>query len=70
MDVLNVPALLIKCPHCGNKFNPEDSIGQHIREQLEKEFEGKIVNEGRSVEEKILGPLGPAVSSAASSPSF
>lgn len=46
-------ALLVKCPHCGNKFNPEDAIGHDIRIQLEKEFEGKMTENARRIEERV-----------------
>jgi hypothetical protein len=53
METLNATALMVKCPHCGNKFNPEDAIGHDIREQLEKEFEEKIMETSRRVEQRI-----------------
>lgn len=31
----------ISCPHCGNKFSPEDSIERELRARLEDEFERK-----------------------------
>lgn len=53
MEVLQTTALLVKCPHCGNKFNPEDAIGHDIRIQLEKEFEGKMTENAKRIEERV-----------------
>lgn len=33
---------MVKCPHCGNKFSPEQAIQHDLRAQLEKEFEQKL----------------------------
>jgi len=44
---------MVKCPHCGNKFTPEDAIGHDIRLQLEKEFEHKLQNYGKTLSENI-----------------
>jgi len=53
MEVLQTSAVLVKCPHCGNKFNPEEAIGHDIREQVEKEFEAKWRENSRRIEEKV-----------------
>lgn len=53
MNTLQSTALLVKCPHCGNKFTPEDAIGHEIRQQLEKEFEGKLATNARTVADAI-----------------
>jgi hypothetical protein len=53
MDVLSTTAVLVKCPHCGNKFNPEEAIGHDIRVQLEREFEHKMSENSKRVEERI-----------------
>ena len=50
---VHATALMVKCPHCGNKFTPEDAIGHELRVQLEKEFEGKLAANARSVAETI-----------------
>jgi hypothetical protein len=43
-----VTGLQVKCPHCGNKFTPEDAIGHEVKLQMQKEFEDKLVmNEKR-----------------------
>ncbi len=39
MEALLSPAVLIKCPHCGNKFSPEESLEHEIRTRVEREFE-------------------------------
>lgn len=53
MNNLVETSLLVKCPHCGNKFNPEDALGHQIREQLEKEFDAKLATNARLVAENI-----------------
>jgi hypothetical protein len=53
MNTINATALLVRCPHCGVKFNPEEAIGHDIRIQLEKEFEKQLAENSRSLEEKI-----------------
>ena len=44
---------MVKCPHCGNKFTPEDAIGHDIRRQLEKEFDEKLVHYEKTLSENI-----------------
>lgn len=51
--MLSPAALLVKCPHCGSRFSPEEAIEHDLRLQLEKEFERKLSENARSVEEKI-----------------
>ena len=53
MSQMQETSLLVKCPHCGNKFTPEDAIGHDIRMQLEKEFEQKLSLNARKVAETI-----------------
>jgi hypothetical protein len=53
MEMLQATALLVKCPHCGNKFSPEEAIGHDIRLQVEKEFEQKMTENSRRLEERI-----------------
>jgi hypothetical protein len=53
MDVLQSTAVLVKCPHCGNKFSPEEAIGHDIRLQMEKEFERQMAENSKRVEERI-----------------
>jgi hypothetical protein len=53
MDVLQSTAVLVKCPHCGNKFSPEEAIGHDIRVQLEKDFERQMAENAKRVEERI-----------------
>jgi hypothetical protein len=42
----------IKCPHCGNKFSPEAALEHDVRLHLEKEFEMKLVENSRAVEQR------------------
>ncbi|HEY0744816.1 MAG TPA: DUF2130 domain-containing protein [Chryseosolibacter sp.] len=53
MELIHNTVLNVKCPHCGNKFNPEESIGHDIRVQLEYEFERKISENARRIEERV-----------------
>ncbi|MDH5251477.1 MAG: DUF2130 domain-containing protein, partial [Cyclobacteriaceae bacterium] len=53
METLNPVALLVKCPHCGNKFSPEDAIQHDLRAQLEKEFELKFNENSKILAERI-----------------
>lgn len=53
MEVLQTTALLVKCPHCGNKFSPEDAIGHDLRLQMEKEFERKMTQHTKMIEDRI-----------------
>lgn len=53
MELLQTTALLVKCPDCGNKFSPEEAIGHDIRLQMEKEFERKMAQHTKMIEEKV-----------------
>ena len=53
METLNPVALLVKCPHCGNKFSPEDAIQHDLRAQLEKEFALKLNENSKILAEQI-----------------
>lgn len=53
METLTQAVLLVKCPHCGNKFSPEEAIQHDLRAQLEKEFEQKLDESSRLLTEKI-----------------
>lgn len=53
MELIQTTALQVKCPHCGNKFNPEESIGHDMRVQLEYEFEKKLIENSKRVEDRI-----------------
>lgn len=53
MELLQTTALLVKCPDCGNKFSPEEAIGHDIRLKMEKEFERKMAQHARMIEEKV-----------------
>ena len=45
--------ILVKCPHCGGKFTPEDAIGHDIRVRMEKDFERQMAERARIIEERI-----------------
>lgn len=53
MEVLQTTALLVKCPHCGNKFSTDEALGHDLRLQMEKEFERKMTQHARVIEDKI-----------------
>ena len=53
METLKATSLLVKCPHCGNKFSPEEAIQHDLREQLEKEFERRLRDSARLLTDKI-----------------
>jgi hypothetical protein len=53
MEMLNHIALMVKCPHCGNKFSPEQAIQHDLRAQLEREFEQKLHTNSKSLIAKI-----------------
>jgi len=46
-------ALLVKCPHCGNKFSPDEAIQHDLRAKFEREFEQKLVANTKSLASKI-----------------
>lgn len=52
MNTLNATAILVKCPHCGSRFTPEEAISHDIRVELEKKFEQKLLENARTIEEK------------------
>ncbi|HET6538988.1 MAG TPA: DUF2130 domain-containing protein [Chryseolinea sp.] len=53
MEMSNHIALLVKCPHCGNKFSPEEAIQHDLRAKFEREFEQKLVANTKSLASKI-----------------
>lgn len=53
MEMLSHIALLVKCPHCGNKFSPEEAIQHDLREKLEKEFDLKLQANTKSLVLKV-----------------
>ena len=53
MEMLSRMALMVKCPHCGNKFSPEEAIQHDLRERLEKEFELKLQTNTKALVSKI-----------------
>jgi hypothetical protein len=53
MSTLQATALVVKCPHCGNKFTPEDAIGHDMRLQMEKEFETKLAANAKRIADTI-----------------
>ena len=46
-------AVMVKCPHCGNKFSPEQAIQNDLRVQLEKELEDKLMKNTRALTMRI-----------------
>jgi hypothetical protein len=53
METSNHIALLVKCPHCGNKFSPEEAIQHDLRAKFEREFEQKLLANTKSLASKI-----------------
>jgi hypothetical protein len=53
MELVQSTSLLVKCPHCGNKFSPEEALGHDLRVQLEQEFELKLQENSRMLEQRI-----------------
>jgi hypothetical protein len=53
MNTVEATSILVKCPHCGNKFTPEEAIGHDIRVQAEKEYEQKLQEHSKTLEERI-----------------
>lgn len=53
METLKPTSLLVKCPHCGNKFSPEDAIQHDLRVELEKEFQQRLRDSTQAVADKI-----------------
>jgi hypothetical protein len=53
MNTAQASSLLVKCPHCGNRFAPEDAIGHDIRIQLEQEFEARLAVNEKSVSDFV-----------------
>lgn len=53
MELVQSTSLLVKCPHCGNKFSPEEALGHDLRVQLEQEFEHKLQENSRLMEQRI-----------------
>jgi hypothetical protein len=53
MELVQSTSLLVKCPHCGNKFSPEEAIGHDLRVQLEQEFEIKLAENAKRLEQRI-----------------
>jgi hypothetical protein len=44
---------MVKCPHCGGRFSPEEAIGHDLRIRLEKQFEKQLADQSKSIEERI-----------------
>lgn len=43
----------VKCPHCGNKFSPETAIEHDLKLRLEREFEKKMDEHAKAVEQRV-----------------
>jgi hypothetical protein len=52
METIPKTNLQIKCPHCGNKFSPEAALEHDVRLHLEKEFEKKLEDNAKTVEQR------------------
>jgi hypothetical protein len=46
-------SMIVKCPHCGEAFAPEEAIGHDIRIKMEKEFTLKLEAQSRAIETNI-----------------
>lgn len=44
---------MVKCPHCGNKFSPEESLAHELRMRLEREFEQRNREQLRVMTERV-----------------
>ena len=53
METIMSTALLVKCPHCGNKFSPEAALEHDLRAQFEREFEEKLHENSRVIADRI-----------------
>jgi hypothetical protein len=53
MNTIHESSLLVKCPHCGGKFSPEEAIGHDLRIELEKKFEKQMAEHSRTLEERV-----------------
>lgn len=53
MQTLHNIGILVKCPHCGTRFSPEEAIGHDLRVQLEKEFSKQLEENSRKTGEKV-----------------
>lgn len=53
MNTITVSNTQVKCPHCGEKFSPEEAISHDIRVRLERELERQFSERARIAEEKI-----------------
>jgi hypothetical protein len=53
MELVQSTSLLVKCPHCGNKFSPEEAMGHDLRVQLEQEFEQKLLENSRKAGDSV-----------------
>ncbi len=49
----NKPAL-VKCPNCGNEFSAEMAIANHLRQQLQQEFQQKTNEQVESLKKQQL----------------
>jgi hypothetical protein len=48
----------VVCPHCGNKFSPEESLEHELRARLEKEFQTKRHEELKAAADRIRAEEG------------
>jgi len=52
MSTASATTLQIKCPHCGNRFSQEAALEHDVRLSLEKEFQKKLEENARTVEQR------------------
>jgi hypothetical protein len=53
MSTTMAASLLVKCPHCGEKFDTEEAIGHDLKIRLEREFRQELEQKSRMLEEKV-----------------
>lgn len=46
-------AVMVKCPHCGNKFSPEESLEHELRLKLEWEYQQKSHEQLKAVADRV-----------------
>lgn len=53
MNTLAQTKLMIKCPHCGESFSPEEAIGHDLRLQLQRDFEQRLKENTLKIQERV-----------------
>lgn len=52
MNTMNLASAMVKCPHCGGKFDPEEAIAHELRQRLEQDFNRQLAEQTKAVEER------------------